>query len=580
MAVCLLAAWCLAGCPVSQVDSARQGAVPEQPGEQPETPRTPEPGATPALSIAGASTDEGTGTLAFVVTLSGAARGAVSVQYATADGTATAGADYEEARGTLRFPAGSAAPLPIAVTVKDDTVAEQTETFTVRLSNAHGAQLANATATGTIRDDDTAVDTDDPASPDDTGDTADTGDDYGDTQRAAATVMPATVASAQEPIAGHLETAGDVDYFRAVVDAGATVHAHIDPATQPGNLRRRAFVTIETGGFNSLNADGYDAVAVGSTKTVFFRVWTPGGAPRRYDLAIWLSNADEPEDPAFDIELTYSSASKPSASQQSVFRAAADHWERVITAGMAAQFIFTANLCRNGMTHPFGAFVDDLHVDIRLARLDGPGNTLASAAICSIRADGGLPWAAVITIDSQDLDQFGNDTLRLVALHEIGHALGFGASAAWDGLVRNSAQAYERSNPGSTTLPDAHFAGAAAVSAFNEIASSYAHGKVPVENDTGTHSESALDNHWRESLLGTELMSTVLSSSSEQLSKITIAALADLGYEVDYTLAEPYTLPAGSTLRLHLHDQVLRDQVHRGPLPGSAIPNQQIPFIP
>ena len=578
MAVCLLAAWCLAGCPVSQVDSARQGAVPEQPG------------ATPALSIAGASTDEGTGTLAFVVTLSGAARGAVSVQYATADGTATAGADYEEARGTLRFPAGSAAQLPIAVTVKDDTVAEQTETFTVRLSNAHGAQLANAAATGTIRDDDTAVDTDDPSGPDDTDDTGDTGDtedtedtgdDYGDTQQAAATVVPATVASAQEPIAGHLETADDVDYFRAVVDAGATVHAHIDPATQPANLLRRAFVTIETGGFNSLNADGYDAVAVGSTKTVFFRVWTPGSAPRRYDLAIWLSGADEPDDPAFDIELTYSSANKPSASQRSVFRAAADHWERVITAGMAAQFIFTSNLCRNGMTHPFGAFVDDLHVDIRLARLDGPGNTLASAAICSIRADGGLPWAAVITIDSQDIDQFGNDTLRLVALHEIGHALGFGASAAWDDLVRNSAQAHERSNPGSTTLPDAHFAGAAAVGAFNEIASSYAHGKVPVENDTGNHSASALDNHWRESVLGTELMSTVLSSASEQLSKITIAALADLGYDVDYTQAEPFTLPgsstlpASSTLRLHLHDEV-----HRGPLPGSAIPNQQIPFIP
>ena len=67
----------------------------------------------------------------------------------------------------------------------------------------------------------------------------------------------------------------------------------------------------------------------------------------------------------------------------------------------------------------------------------------------------------------------------------------------------------------------------------------------------------------------------MLSSSSGQLSKITIAALADLGYDVDYTQAEPYTLPAGSTLRLHL-----RDQVHRGPLPGSAIPNQQIPFIP
>ena len=260
-----------------------------------------------------------------------------------------------------------------------------------------------------------------------------------------------------------------------------------------------------------------------------------------------------------------------------MFRAAADHWQRVITAGMQAQIIYTANLCGNGSTHRFGTFVDDLHIDIRLARLDGAGQTVASAAICSVRAGGGLPWAAVVTFDSADIDRYGSATLRLVALHEFGHALGFGASAAWDDLVRNSAHAHQRMNPGSTTLQDAHFAGTAAVSAFNEIAGTYPDGKVPVENDTRDHSGSDLDNHWRESVLGTELMSTVLSSTSEKLSKVTIAALADLGYDVDYTQAETYTLPGSSTLRLPLR---LRDQVHRGPMEGSAVPEQEIPVIP
>ena len=248
IAFCIVAAWCLAGCPVSHVDSTRQGATPDQPGADGEPldrgretdPQNPEPGGSAALSIAGASAGEGDGALVFVVSLSRAADGAVSVQYATADGTATDGEDYQSTRGTLHFPAGSAAPLRIAVTVTDDTVAEATETFTVRLSNAQGAALADAeaTATGTIHDDDGDTETDI-----DTG----TGDDYGDTQQAATLVEPATVTSAREPIGGHLETDGDVDYFRAVVDAGETVHAQIDPATQPKDLRQRAYVTIETG---------------------------------------------------------------------------------------------------------------------------------------------------------------------------------------------------------------------------------------------------------------------------------------------------------------------------------------------
>ena len=137
----------------------------------------------------------------------------MSVQYATEDGTATAGDDYHPANGTLQFAAGSAAALSIEVSVTDDAVPEESEAFTVRLSNAQGAAIADATSTGTIHDND-------PAGP---------GDDYGDTQDAAALVVPATVASAREPIAGHLETADDVDYFRVVVDAGATVHTSPAP---------------------------------------------------------------------------------------------------------------------------------------------------------------------------------------------------------------------------------------------------------------------------------------------------------------------------------------------------------------
>jgi len=66
-----------------------------------------------------------------------AAGESVTVDYATADGTATAGDDYEEASGTLTFAEGETTKT-IEVTVNGDTDIEDDETFTVNLSNVTG----------------------------------------------------------------------------------------------------------------------------------------------------------------------------------------------------------------------------------------------------------------------------------------------------------------------------------------------------------------------------------------------------------------------------------------------------------
>ena len=102
----------------------------------------------PALGVADAQASEG-GTLAFRVTLSEAASGPVTVAYASADGSAAAGADYEAASGTLTFAAGERAKT-IEVAVFDDAHDEGSETLTLTLSNASGARIGDATATGTI----------------------------------------------------------------------------------------------------------------------------------------------------------------------------------------------------------------------------------------------------------------------------------------------------------------------------------------------------------------------------------------------------------------------------------------------
>ncbi len=113
-------------------------------------------GPLPALSIADLSVAEGNGDHAhfmFEVTLDQAADGPVTVAYSTANGTATAGSDYTATSGTLTFAAGEASKT-VHVDIGGDTASEANETFTVRLSNASGATIADATAVGTIVDDD------------------------------------------------------------------------------------------------------------------------------------------------------------------------------------------------------------------------------------------------------------------------------------------------------------------------------------------------------------------------------------------------------------------------------------------
>lgn len=114
---------------------------------------------SPNLSIGDASGSEGnagTTTLSFPVTLSTASTQAVSVGYATADGTAVAPSDYTAASGTLTFKPGEKVKA-IQVSVVADLAIEQTETFTVTISSPVNATIADGTATGTITNDDTAV---------------------------------------------------------------------------------------------------------------------------------------------------------------------------------------------------------------------------------------------------------------------------------------------------------------------------------------------------------------------------------------------------------------------------------------
>jgi hypothetical protein len=113
----------------------------------------------PSLKIGDATVTEGnTGTAlaVFTVTLAATSAQPVTVQFSTADGTATAGSDYQARSGTLTIPAGQTTGT-ITVPVLGDRLPEPDETFVVNLSGATNATVADGQAVGTIVDDEPRI---------------------------------------------------------------------------------------------------------------------------------------------------------------------------------------------------------------------------------------------------------------------------------------------------------------------------------------------------------------------------------------------------------------------------------------
>jgi hypothetical protein len=93
--------------------------------------------------------NSGTLTASFTVTLSAVSGRTVTVNYATANVSATAGSDYVARSGTLTFTAGTSTQT-IAITVNGDTTVEGNETFVVNLSGASNATISDTQGVGTI----------------------------------------------------------------------------------------------------------------------------------------------------------------------------------------------------------------------------------------------------------------------------------------------------------------------------------------------------------------------------------------------------------------------------------------------
>jgi hypothetical protein len=116
---------------------------------------TPVVGGISISDVTIAEGNSGTKTATFTVSRSGTA--AFAVDFATADGTAAAGSDYEATAGTLSFTAGQATQT-VSVTINGDTSVEPNETFFLNLTNAtEGGTFRDSQGLGTITNDDATV---------------------------------------------------------------------------------------------------------------------------------------------------------------------------------------------------------------------------------------------------------------------------------------------------------------------------------------------------------------------------------------------------------------------------------------
>jgi hypothetical protein len=120
---------------------------------------TPPPPPPPVVSVAGASALEASGEATITFTRSGSTAEAITLTWATADGSATAGLDYVGVTGgSVTIPAG-ATTATATVSILDDSLVEGNETFTVSIVSAQTASggpvtIGTGNATVTIVDDD------------------------------------------------------------------------------------------------------------------------------------------------------------------------------------------------------------------------------------------------------------------------------------------------------------------------------------------------------------------------------------------------------------------------------------------
>ncbi len=203
-------------------------------------------------------------------------------------------------------------------------------------------------------------------------------------------------------------------------------------------------------------------------------------------------------------------------------------WRRAIrSAPEGAPVELEIGECRNKVV--VNQFITGVRV---LIRLDTLRFSIAGAGgPCVVRANG-LPLLGTITLNKFRVPELSDQKLDDLLQHEVGHVLGLGT--VWGNGTRAGLVS------GDTGSKDPIFVGPAALAAFDRIGGSAQFGgrRVPLE--------LRLLGHWRGDAFAGEVMAPVLSPGAQPTSAVTVAALRDIGWDVETEAYEDYALPEAS----------------------------------
>jgi Regulatory P domain of the subtilisin-like proprotein convertases and other proteases len=212
-----------------------------------------------------------------------------------------------------------------------------------------------------------------------------------------------------------------------------------------------------------------------------------------------------------------------SATQMAIFTDSANRWSEVITSELS------------------------LNIEAKGVAIDGPRGVLGQAGPRSVKPGTLFPDNGIMEFDTADLAAMEADgSLLNVILHEMGHVIGIGTLWKYHGLLEGEGT----ENP--------LFVGPKAMNEYGVLLGSSST-KVPAANTGGA---GTADSHWRETTFGNELMTGYADKGLLPLSRLTIAMLEDMEYDVNYEAVDPYIIPSRRMLMAMTAESAKRQEFH------------------
>jgi len=244
-------------------------------------------------------------------------------------------------------------------------------------------------------------------------------------------------------------------------------------------------------------------------------------------------NATVLSDYSIDVRF-WGSAMTPQ--QQALFTNAAARIRGVVTGAVPPADATGADPADCGVTGQpvLAETVPGVIIYASVQTIDGPGKVLAQAGPCFIRDQSDVRTViGIMEFDVDDLSSLGTgSTLQDIITHEMLHVVGIGSFWNDVGLLTGF------------DTPDVAYTGIGGVSGCRATGgTTTCAASVPVENTGGA---GTANSHWREATFGAELMTGFASNGSMPFSIMTVRALADLGYTINTSAADAYTIFTGS----------------------------------